>query len=175
MEDAGSAGVLRSPHLHQGPMTTTTTDLLLEATDVSKTYGAKPAVIDLTLRIERQIPRQSEPDRFGRFAAADAADGLSARPGVLALDAPGGRGHPLGLAPQEQGAESGRVQIDLAAARDPASAQAGVEQLEAGRAGDARDVLGGVGLLGDPAHHAPPLRVVVEEAHQDYVRRNLRR
>ena len=45
--DAGSAGALRSA-IRTGPMTLTATDLLLEATGVSKTYGA---VVALQVRV----------------------------------------------------------------------------------------------------------------------------
>jgi ribose transport system ATP-binding protein len=51
MGDAGSAGVPRSLQLEQGPMTVTTADLLLEATDVSKTYGAVVALDHASLSV----------------------------------------------------------------------------------------------------------------------------
>ena len=57
--DAGSAGVPRSHRsTHGGPMTVTATDLLLEATDVSKTYGAVVALqVGVARRAARRGPR----------------------------------------------------------------------------------------------------------------------
>ena len=49
--DAGSAGIPRAYSTAQGPMTVTTTDLLLEATGVSKTYGAVVALKSASLAV----------------------------------------------------------------------------------------------------------------------------
>jgi ribose transport system ATP-binding protein len=49
--DAGPPASPASPHRPTGPMTLTTTDLLLEATDISKTYGAVVALKAASLAV----------------------------------------------------------------------------------------------------------------------------
>ena len=51
MGDAGSAGIPHASPPATGPMTLTTTDLLLEATGVSKTYGAVVALKSASLAV----------------------------------------------------------------------------------------------------------------------------